>query len=683
MKKLLINITALAVSAQFFISCGNSSSESNTQDDFLAQWIDTSVAPGEDFFKYATGNWMKNNPIPDAERRWGIGNLVQEEIYSKLLTINKEAADDKNAPAGSNRQRIGAFWISGMDSLTIDSLGLDPLKPELARIDSIKTTADLLKVIARHQIIGGSPLFAMAPYQDEMNSEKVTLHLYQGGLGLPDRDYYFNTDERTKNIRGEYQQHLSRMFMLMGDDGMAANIHAAAVMKLETSLAKVSRKLEDLRDPYANYNKVAVSKFTATAPVLNFKSMLDEMGLSKVDTVIIGQPEFFSFVDKSLKTVAIDDWKAYLRWNLTSSFAGQLSKAFDEENFRFYGTALTGVKVQRPRWKRVLNEEENFLGDALGQLYVEKFVSKNMKKRYQDLVTAMMGTYGEHIDKLDWMSAETKVKAQEKLSKVTSKVCYPDKWKDYSSLELSRTAYLENIIKCRQWQFNYYTEKLFKAVDRTEWEMTPQTYNAYYNPSNNEIVLPAAIFLIPNLPDSLADDAIIYGYAAASTIGHEITHGFDDQGRQFDPAGNLANWWTAEDSARFAVKAQMLIDQFSSYVVLDSMHVNGEASLGENIADLGGVVIGLDAFKKTEQYKKGEKIDGLTPVQRYFLGYAMGWLGHARDASLANQIMTDVHAPNFLRVNGPFSNIPEFYEAFGIKEGDKMWRPDSMRVVIW
>ncbi|MFM8432372.1 MAG: M13-type metalloendopeptidase, partial [Bacteroidota bacterium] len=312
-----------------------------------------------------------------------------------------------------------------------------------------------------------------------------------------------------------------------------------------------------------------------------------------------------------------------------------------------------------------------------------KYVSPNMKIRYKNLVDRMTETYKEHIDRLDWMTPATKEKAHLKLSTVTSKVCYPDKWKDYSTLKLERGAHLMNVMRCREWQFDYHTSKLFKPVDRTEWDMTPQTYNAYYNPSNNEIVLPAAIFLIPGLPDSLADDAIIYGYAAASTIGHEITHGFDDQGRQFDSKGNLSNWWTDEDSVRFSAKAKLLIDQFSAYVVLDSLHVNGEATLGENIADLGGVVIGMDAFKKTEQYKKGVKIDGLTPIQRYFLGYALGWLGHSRDASLANQLMTDVHAPNFLRVNGPFSNIPEFYEAFGVKKGDAMWRPDSLRVVIW
>ncbi|MBK6396903.1 MAG: M13 family metallopeptidase [Bacteroidetes bacterium] len=306
-----------------------------------------------------------------------------------------------------------------------------------------------------------------------------------------------------------------------------------------------------------------------------------------------------------------------------------------------------------------------------------------MRDRYTKLTEAMISEFKIHIENLDWMSKETKEKAVEKLKKITYKVCFPDKWKDYSTMEIDRSSYAQNVMRCRAWQFRYYVDKLSKPVDRTEWEMTPQTYNAYYNPSNNEIVLPAAIFLIPGLPDSLADDAVIYGYAAASTIGHELTHGFDDQGRQFDANGNLSNWWTAEDSVNFGKRATLLEKQFNDYVVLDSLHINGAATLGENIADLGGLVIGLDAFKKTEQYKKGEKIDGLTPTQRYFMGYTIGWLGHARDQSLANQVMTDVHAPNFLRVNGPMSNMPEFFEAFGIKEGDKMWRSPDSRVKIW
>ncbi|MFM2206633.1 MAG: hypothetical protein RL213_608 [Bacteroidota bacterium] len=684
MKHLLSASLSIALCTSSFISCTPSDAgKAGAQDDFLADWIDTTIRPGNDFFRYATNNWMKGNPIPDAERRWGIGNLVQEEVFSKLRTISEEAAADMSAQEESNRGRIGAFWSSGMDSVMIDSLGLSPLSEELAAIDAISNTADLLRVVAHHQIIGGAPVFSLVPYQDEMNSEKVTLHFYQGGLGLPDRDYYFNTDTRTAEVRKEYGMHLSRMFLLMGDEPMKANRSAFSVMKLETSLAGASRKLEDLRDPYANYNKVSVSAFTTKHPSLNCRTLLDGMGLQKVDTVIVGQPEFFAFVEKSLRETSIEDWKNYLRWNLVSSFTGQLGSAFEQENFRFYGAVLTGAKAQRPRWKRILKEEEDFLGDALGQLYVREFVSPAMKERYQRLVDDMMATYREHIVALDWMSPVTKEKALDKLTKVTSKVCYPDKWKDYSGLRLKRGEYLANVIACRKWQFDYTTSKLFKPVDRTEWEMTPQTYNAYYNPSNNEIVLPAAIFLIPGLPDASADDAIIYGYAAASTIGHEITHGFDDQGRQFDAAGNLTNWWLPEDSVRFYERARKLVEQFNAYVVLDSLHVNGEASLGENIADLGGVVIGLDAFKKTEQYRKGEKTDGLTPVQRYFLGYTLGWLGHSRDASLANQVMTDVHAPNFLRVNGPFSNIPEFYEAFGVKEGDPMWRPDSLRVRIW
>jgi putative endopeptidase len=428
---------------------------------------------------------------------------------------------------------------------------------------------------------------------------------------------------------------------------------------------------------------MSLADFTKLTPSIQWDKFLTQINLKGLDSVIVGQPEFYSQVEKSLKSVSIDDWKTYLKWNLLNAFADNLSTPFDQQNFHFFGTIMSGTTEQRPRWKRIMDEEEGFLGDALGQLYVAKYVPEKMRKRYDDLVQNMLDTYKERIQKLDWMSDATKIKAEFKLSKINRKVCYPDKWKDYSGLEISRASHLQNVINCRKWQYNYEVAKLYKPVDRQEWEMTPQTYNAYYNPSNNEIVLPAAQFLIPGLPDSLADDAIIYGYAAASTIGHELTHGFDDEGRQFDASGNLSNWWTSEDSLKFSQRANILIEHFNNYVVLDSLKINGKATLGENMADLGGIVIGLEAFKKTEQYKKGEKTDGLTPVQRYFLGYTLGWLGHTRDAALAMQVMTNVHSPNFLRVNGPFSIVPEFYEAFGIKEGDKMWRPDSLRVKIW
>lgn len=678
-------LVTLLIAGSFY-SCSDQHAKDNadsTMDDFLWQWIDSTQNPGDDFFTYATGNWMKNNPIPPAERRWGIANLVRDDNYTKLRALSEEAAADQQVKPGSNAQKIGDFWFTGMDSVRIEQMGVEPLKPHLEKIAGIKNNAELLKLIAEFHTYAGNPLFSPAIYQDEMNSEQYTLHFYQGGLGMPSRDYYLNTDSRTLNIRTEYVKHLQNMFMLLGEDATQAKKSAAAVMKIEMDLAKVSRKLEDLRDPYANYNKMTIAEFEQLTPGISWKEMLQSWNLQKAETVIVGQPEFFKQVDKSLKSTSLEDWKAYLRWNLVSNFASALSSAFNDEHFRFFGTVMSGVKTQRPRWKRILDEQENYLGDALGQLYVDKYVSPTMRSRYDALVQSMLDTYKEHIQQLDWMTDVTKEKALHKLASIKRKVCYPDQWKDYSSLSISRDSHLENVIASNAWQFRYYADKLFKPVDRNEWEMTPQTYNAYYNPSNNEIVLPAAQFLIPGLPDSLADDAIIYGYAAASTIGHELTHGFDDQGREFDAKGNLNNWWLPEDSAHFAQRAQLLVDQFSNYTILDSLKVNGKATLGENIADLGGVVIGLDAFKKTRQFKEGKKIDGLTPLQRYFLGYTLGWLGHQRDESLAMQVITGVHSPNFLRVNGPFSNVPEFYEAFGIKEGDKMWRPDSLRVKIW
>ena len=681
-KKLIL----LTAPAFMLWSCsGNSKADlSNVkEDDFIFQYIDSSVSPGEDFFKFATGTWVKQNPIPSSERRWAVSNLVQNDIYDKLLKISNEAATDNKAEKGSNTQRIGDFWSTGMDSATIETQGLTPLTAQLEMINSIKSKEDVLNTMALFQINIGSPMFAAAIYQDEMNSTKYTLHFYQGGIGLPDRDYYFNTDSRTTNIRKEYKDHLKQMFILMGEDEKKASADAAAVYKIEEDLAKASRKLEDLRDPYANYNKMSLADFSKTTPSINWSNLLNRMEIKGIDTVIIGQPEFFAQLEKSINTVSIEDWKSYMRWNLIDNYASELSSKFVNQNFKFFGTVLTGTTTQRPRWKKILDEQENYLGDALGQLYVDNYVSSTMRDRYTKLTEAMISEFKIHIENLDWMSKETKEKAVEKLKKITYKVCFPDKWKDYSTMEIDRSSYAQNVMRCRAWQFRYYVDKLSKPVDRTEWEMTPQTYNAYYNPSNNEIVLPAAIFLIPGLPDSLADDAVIYGYAAASTIGHELTHGFDDQGRQFDANGNLSNWWTAEDSVNFGKRATLLEKQFNDYVVLDSLHINGAATLGENIADLGGLVIGLDAFKKTEQYKKGEKIDGLTPTQRYFMGYTIGWLGHARDQSLANQVMTDVHAPNFLRVNGPMSNMPEFFEAFGIKEGDKMWRSPDSRVKIW
>ena len=671
------------IAAILLISGCSSNVKKTETRDILAENRDTTVNPAEDFFKYANGSWIKKNPIPESERSYGIAKLVMNETYDRILKISSEAASDTKAAKGSNAQKIGDFYSAGMDSAACDAQGYSKLQPEIERIEKITDRNGLLEVFIHQQMIGCNPLVDISIYQDEKNSERYALHMGQGGIGLPNRDYYFNNDSRTKNIRAEYVKHIANTFRLIGENEETASRHADAVMKLETRLAKSSRKLEDLRDPYANYNKMDFKGLDKLNPSMNWPATLTAMKVKNIDSVIVGQPEFYKEVESCLKSVSIDDWKTYMKWNLVASFAPYLSKDFDLEQFHFNGVILSGVKTQRPRWKRVLDNQENYLGDALGQLYVQQYYSPETKARYVEITNNVIAAYKEHIEKLDWMSDSTKQKAIAKLSTVRKKIGYPDKWRDYSSMNISRSSYVENIIEGNKWYYDYYLNKLGKPVDRDEWEMTPQTYNAYYNPSNNEIVLPAAAFIVPGIPDSLADDALIYGYAGASTIGHEITHGFDDEGRKFDANGNLTDWWNIEDAAKFDQRSKLYIDQFDNYVVLDSMHVNGKASLGENIADLGGIAIAIDAFKKTEQYKKGEKINGLTPMQRYFMGYALGWLHQQRDESLANQIMTDVHAPAFLRVNGPMANIPEFYEAFNVKEGDKMWRADSVRVRIW
>jgi putative endopeptidase len=675
---------SIAIVGILFTSCNGpkKDKEALAFADPLLENRDTSLSPGNDFFRYACGTWLKNNPIPTAENSWGIWSLVQEETYNRMRKVSEEAAEMKSA-AGSNEQKIGDFYFSGMDTVTIDKLGITPLNADLQRIDAIKDLKSLGEVIALHQTYGVGPVFGAYIFQDEKASEQQALHFYQGGIGLPDRDYYFNTDSRTKMIRNEYVLHLAAMFKLMGEDSVKAKSNAATIMKIETTLAKASRKLEDLRDPYLNYNKMQVDGLNSLTPSIDWKSMLEGMHIKNVDSVIVGQPEFFREVEKSLKAYPIEDWKVYLRWQLVNTFAAYLSKPFDDQNFKFYRTVLSGVKEQRPRWKRVVVEVENSIGDLLGQLYVQEYVSPAFKQRYQDLTNNILEAYRDRINMLSWMSDSTKQKALVKLNSITTKVAYPDKWKDYSALQIERNNYAGNILRSHVWAHDYEVAKLGKPVDRTEWGMTPQTYNAYYNPSNNEIVLPAAIFIIPGLADSLADDAIIYGYAGASTIGHELTHGFDDQGRQFDEKGNLRNWWNSNDEMEFNKRAKLIVKQFDEFKVLDSLTVNGEATQGENIADLGGVVLGYEAFKKTEQYKSGKLINGMTPDQRYFLGYALSWLGHMRDETLAMRIMTDVHAPNFLRINGPLANIPEFHKAFNIKEGDPMFRPDSLRVNIW
>lgn len=680
MYKALIGSVAIAALMASCQSSGNKE-EAQTPQDILITNMDTTVNPPDDFFDYANGGWIRKNPIPAAETGWGIAHLVQNELYTRLKTINDDA-EKKHATSGTDQQ-IGDFWYSAMDSAGIEKEGINPLKPELEKINSMQTVSDLMHYVAEAHTQGIGYFFGEGVSQDSKNSEMMAYYMSQGGLGLPNRDYYFNTDARTTKIREEYPKYIAKIFELIGTDSEQAHNKAAAVIAIETKLAKASRKLEDLRDPYANYNKMAIANLETISPSVDWAAVLATIGVQHVDSVIVGQPEFYKALDKVISSEPMQNLKDYLTFHLVSSEANFLSTPFVQANFEFYNKLIRGAQELRPRWKRALDAEERAMGEALGQLFAKEYFNEKAKKRYEDMVENVRAAYKERMEKLDWMTDSTKQKALAKLAAITKKVGYPDKWKDFSSLKIDRGPFVLNMLRANKWWNDYDLAKLGKPVDRTEWDMTPQTYNAYYNPSNNEIVLPAGIFTVPGYRDEQLDDALVYGYAAASTIGHEITHGFDDEGRQFDAKGNLKNWWSKTDEEQFNQRAEVLVTQFNNFVPVDSQHINGKATLGENLADLGGLLIGLDAFKKTDAYKKGEKISGLTPLQRYFLGYALGWMYEQRKETMANQLLTDVHSPAKYRVNGPFPNIPEFYEAFNVKPGDKMYLPDSMRVRLW
>ena len=650
--------------------------------DILVSNLDLSVSPGQDFFTYANGAWLARHPIPAEEAGWGIGDLVDEDLRLKMRTIS-EAAAAKSSPAGSESQQIGDFWTTAMDEARANSLGLTPMRQQLDLIDAIQTVPDVIRVSFALRPVGVDTFFDVMVGQDERQSDLMAVHIEQGGLGLPERDFYFNPEKGTAHVRQEYVAHLGRMLQLMGRPEAEARKSAEQVMQFETALAKASRKLEDLRDPEKNYHKMSPVTLTRKhTPLIAWTNQLAMLSLHP-DMVIVGQPEYFTSLNRLLKNTPVPVLKDYMRLQLVSAYAEYLGQAWDDEDFSFSGKILSGQLQERPRWKRVLDSQEHAMGMVLGRLFVRDYFPEHTKQRYTGLVTAILTAYRERIDRLDWMSEPTKVQAREKLAKLKAKVGYPDHWKDYSMLVVGTNSYCENMMNAARWHFQDMISKFGKPVDRTEWDMTPQTYNAYYDDANNEIVLPAAIFTIPGVRDEDLDDALVYGYAAASTIGHEITHGFDDEGRRFDAAGNLKDWWTAQDAARFQKRAEVLAAQFSTYEPVPGLHINGEASLGENLADYGGVLLGLDAFKKTAQYRDGVKVAGMTPLQRYFLGYALSWARQDREEHLRKELLSDVHAPPHWRVNGPLANMPEFHEAFGVKPGQPMWRSPEQRVNVW
>lgn len=675
------NLIGVVIAATMVASCSQPAPKEAEKQDILSANRDTTVGPNDDFFDYANGGWIKKNPIPGDETSYGIGELVQKELLLKLRTINEDAL--QKAEKSGAGQRIGDFWYSAMDTVSIEKAGVNPLQPELDKIAGMKTKDDVLAQAIHMKGYGVNVFFEEGVGQDPKQSDVQAYFLQQGGLGLPIRDYYFNKDARTTKIRDLYPGYISSLFKLMGTDSVEAAKKAAGIVAFETTLAQSSRKLEDLRDPYANYNKFAIAKLTTLSPGIDWPKYLAQLGVKHVDSVIVGQPEFYRALDKAIAGTDMQTLKDYMVFHLVATYGSYLSTPFGEANFNFYSKAIRGAEVQRPRWRRALEAEEGAIGEELGKLFVKEYFDAKAKARYEQIVENVRTAYKARIEKLDWMTDSTKQKAIHKLMAITKKVGYPDKWKDFSSLKIDRGAYAQNMMRANEWWHNHDMEKLGKPVDREEWGMTPQTYNAYYNESNNEIVLPAAMMTVPGFKDAELDDALVYGYTGASTVGHEITHGFDDQGRQFDEKGNLRSWWTDADTSHFMRRADVLVQQFNKMVPLDTMHINGKATLGENLADLGGILIGLDAFKQTETYKKGEKINGMTPLQRFFLGYSLGWLVSQRQERIATQLLTDVHSPAKYRVNGPFPNVPEFYEAFGIKEGDKMYIPDSLRVHLW
>lgn len=676
-----MRILSISVFAIFLsISCNNKK-DAISKADFVASNIDSTIDPSTDFFEYANGNWIKHNPIPGEQSSWGIGNLVIEENTRRLREISEKAAASNNK-SGSVNQKIGDFWTTAMDSTKIEKEGLSPIKPLLDKINAINDIKSLVVTVAEFKKIGSSTLFGDYVGQDAKKSDVMAYQLSQGGIGLPEREYYFKNDSTTIDIRNAYVKYISTILKMSGEDSAQSATAAKNILVLETKMAKASRKIEDLRDPYKNYNKMAISDLSKISSNIDWSGYLNTIGVKTKDSVIVGQPEFFTALNELLKSTPLSDLKSYVKFNLISDLAAVLPDAYGIASFNF-NKLFSGAKERKPRWKRAIRMEEDAMGEMLGQLYVKEFFNKTAKERYTKMVDAIKDALKGRISKLTWMSDSTKQKAYIKLATIKSKVGYPEKWKDFSSMEIGKESLAKNYINSRIWWHNYEFNKLGKPVDREEWDMYPQTYNAYYNPSNNEIVLPAGIFTVPGYRDEELDDAVVYGYGGASTIGHEITHGFDDEGRQFNEKGNLVSWWTKKDEESFNQRAEVMVKQFNDYEPVKGYHINGKATLGENIADLGGILLGIEAFKKTAQYKEGKKISNLTPMQRYFLGYALGWLDHSREEQLKNRLMTDVHSPAKYRVNGPFSDVDEFYNTFNIKKGSPMYRADSLRVKIW
>jgi len=672
-----------AAGVLLFAACQNKSHQdagaANARTEFFDKaGMDTTVKPGDNFFLYANGKWMKNTKIPKTETGWGSFYTLYNDNLKNLNSI-LENASKANAAKGSTEQKVGDFYTSGMDTLTIEKLGIEPIKPLLSKIDGIKNDKDLINFIADGYKDGEGDLLGFGVEPDDKLSTKNALSFSQAGLTLPDRSYYLEQDDKAKKIRAEYIKYITKIFSLSGDSVNAAK-YADNILKLETAIAQSHSTPVQLRDPQKNYNKMTVADFQKQTPNIEWKSVLSKLGAS-TDTVIVRQPKYYQSLSALVKSQPIEIWKEKLKFDALNRSANAFTKKFRDTKFDFFSKTLYGQQEPTERWKAIVNATDRNLGELLGQLYAEKYFKPEAKERMLTLVNNLQKVYAERIQKVDWMTPETKKKALEKLNAFIKKIGYPDKWKKYDDVEVSKNTYYANLQSASKHAYKEMMDKLGKNVDKTEWGMTPPTVNAYYNPSFNEIVFPAGILQFPFF-EFAADDAINYG-AIGAVIGHEMTHGFDDQGRQYDAVGNLKEWWTKADADKFKAKACKVETFYNNFSLLDNQHVNGSLTLGENLADIGGLNIAYDAFKLTEQGKGDKKIDGFTPDQRFFLSFAQVWRIKTRDESMRVRLKTDPHSPEMFRVNGPVYNMEAFYKAFNIPATAKMYIAPANRLGVW
>lgn len=644
--------------------------------------LDRTVAPCDDFYQFVNGGWFKKNPIPPEFPAWGVSQKLAETNQEVLHQILEEAAKDKNAAAGSNWQKIGDFYASCMDESQVESSGMKPLESEFARMSEIKDVSGLQSEIARLHTRGVRALFVFNSDQDARDSLQVIAEANQGGLGLPDRDYYTREDEQSKKLRDEYVEHIAKMFTLAGDDKATATAGAKKVLSIETLLAKASMEPVDLRDPEKIYNKLTLAQVHELTPHFSWEQYFRQAGSPAVSSMNVAQPEFFKAVNAVLVSVTLDDWKTYLRWHLIHAFARTLPAKYVEEDFSFFGRALTGAKEMLPRWRRCVAETDGELGEALGEYFVKRKFSPEAKAKVRLMVTNLMAALHDDLATLDWMSPATREKAIAKLSAINVKVGYPDKWRDYSAFKVDRGPYAANALRGGEFAFAYDIAKIGKPVNRLDWDMTPPTVNAYYNDHLNEVVFPAGI-LQPPLFDPDRDDAMNYGDIGAS-IGHELTHGFDDEGSQFDAQGNLKNWWTPEDLKNFQARGECIAKQFDEFEVEPGLHENGKLEEGESIADLGGLVIAYAAFRNTLKGKpEPAPIDGFTADQRFFISYAQSWADSFRPEFARLIAQTNEHPLDRFRTLGPLANMAEFAKAFGCSASSPMVRPEPKLCRVW